>query len=157
MAPKADTQISVRPAEPSDAPRWIALRTALWPTSDPNEHAAEAAAFFAGTLGEPEAVLLAVGPDDAIVGFAEVSRRPYADGCPTSPVGYLEGWYVEPKVRHQGVGRALLEAVEQWARRLGCRELGSDTELENEGSAAAHRALGFEEVAVLRCFRKALD
>jgi hypothetical protein len=35
-------------------------------------------------------------------------------------------------------------------------EFASDAVADNAGAAAAHRALGFEEVVVVRCFRKAL-
>lgn len=105
----------------------------------------------------PEAVLVAAaGRSQSIVGFAEISRRAYAEGCETSPVGFLEGWYVAPEYRQQGVGRALVAAVEVWAQSLGCREFASDALAENTISAAAHRALGFEEVVIIRCFRKGL-
>jgi aminoglycoside 6'-N-acetyltransferase I len=107
----------------------------------------------------PEIVLLAMstGPGGRVIGFAEVSRRLYAEGCESSPVGFLEGWYVVPERRHQGVGRALVEAAERWARELGCTEFASDALAENLDSAAAHRALGFQEVEVIRCFRKDLS
>lgn len=106
----------------------------------------------------PEAVFVAVDAADPSVlrGFAEVSRRAYAEGCETSPVGFLEGWYVVPGARRRGVGRALVEAAERWARGKGCREFASDALADNEVSAAAHEALGFEEVEVIRCFRKEL-
>ena len=35
-----------------------------------------------------------------------------ADGCTTHPVGYVEGWYVDPDVRRKGVGKALVAAAE---------------------------------------------
>lgn len=56
----------------------------------------------------------------------------------------------------QGAGRALVAAAEVWAREQGCREFASDTELENTESAAAHRALGFDDAGAIRCFRKVL-
>ena len=154
--------IQIRHVEPSDADQWRGLRTALWPDEDPVSLAAEVTAFFAqprqasGIL--PEAVLVAVEPggSPALIGFAELSRRVYAEGCATSPVGYLEGWYVVPRRRRQGVGRALVAAAETWARDQGCHEFASDALADNLGSAAAHRALGFEEVEVIRCFRKDL-
>ena len=71
-------------------------------------------------------------------------------------MAYLEGWYVEPGSRRQGVGRALVAAAEQWAIEQECTEFGSDALLDNLTSAAAHRALGFEETVQLRCFRKAI-
>ena len=97
---------------------------------------------------------MACSDDATLVGFAEVSRRAGAEGCEPGPVAYLEGWYVAPDFRRSGVGRALVAAGEAWARAEGLRELASDTELANEASAAAHRALGFDEVAIIRCFRK---
>lgn len=90
------------------------------------------------------------------LGFAELSLRPCAEGCTTSPVAYLEGWYVTPDARHRGVGRRLIEAAEDWGRRQGCGELASDTTLDNTVSAAAHGAAGFEDAGIVRCFRKGL-
>lgn len=146
----------VRPARPEDAGEWALLRQALWPAESAHELAAEAEAFF--TSGDPllRAVLLVETGDGALAGFAELSLRPYAEDCKTSPVTFLEGWYVLPSARRQGVGRALVAAAEVWAREQGCREFASDTELDNTESAAAHRALGFEDAGAIRCFRKDL-
>jgi aminoglycoside 6'-N-acetyltransferase I len=154
--------IYIRPAELTDVEQWAGLRVALWPDESPSTLAAEAAWFFAGPPegagALPEAVLVAAagGPASRLVGFAEVSRRAYAEGCGTSPVGFLEGWYVVPDCHRTGIGRALVRAAEQWARRTGCREFASDALAENTGGTAAHLALGFEEVEVIRCFRKGL-
>jgi aminoglycoside 6'-N-acetyltransferase I len=107
----------------------------------------------------PEAVLVAVQSTARgdLLGFAELSRRAYAEGCDTSPVGFLEGWFVVADHREQGIGGALVRAAEAWARALGCREFASDALADNTVSARAHQALGFDEVAVIRCFRKALE
>ncbi|HEX8851962.1 MAG TPA: GNAT family N-acetyltransferase, partial [Pyrinomonadaceae bacterium] len=91
-----------------------------------------------------------------VVGFAELSVRSYAEGCDSGRVAYLEGWFVESTHRGRGVGRALVAAAEDWGRTLGCTEFASDTELDNRSSAAAHVALGFEEVDRIICFRKTL-
>jgi aminoglycoside 6'-N-acetyltransferase I len=107
--------------------------------------------------GLTHAVLIA--RDDADprpLGFAEVSLRSYAEGCLTSPVGYLEGWYVAEHARRRGVGAALLAAGERWAASKGCSEFASDAELDNPTSLDAHAALGFEPVADIRCFRKSI-
>jgi aminoglycoside 6'-N-acetyltransferase I len=145
---------TVRPVTPADAAVWLALRCALWPDGAA-EHPAETAAFFAGEAAEPLAVLLAEA-DGTVVGLVELSLRPFADGCDSSPVGYVEGWYVVPERRRCGIGRTLLAAAAAWARDQGCSELASDTEVDNAVSTAAHLALGFEEVAVIRCFRRPL-
>jgi aminoglycoside 6'-N-acetyltransferase I len=148
---------SVRPATESDAPAWIRMRVALWPEDNAVGHAREVEQFFAGKLRLPLEVLLAIDHSGAAVGFAELSIRAYAEDCVTDRVAYLEGWYVAPGVRRQGVGRALIAAAEKWARAQGCSEFGSDALIENETSAAAHRALGFVETAQIRFFRKPLS
>jgi GNAT superfamily N-acetyltransferase len=140
------------------------MRDALWPAEDGNStHGGEVGAFFAAaTPGAgllPEAVLVAVDDDatpPAIVGFVELTRRRYAEGCSTTPVGFLEGWYVVPEYRRRGVGRALVAASEAWAASLGCKEFASNALADNDMSTKAHTSLGFEEVEVIRCFRKSL-
>jgi aminoglycoside 6'-N-acetyltransferase I len=102
-----------------------------------------------------EAVPLAIDGARA-VGFAELNIRPYAEGCTSDRVAYLEGWYVRPEARRRGLGAALIAAAERWALGWGCSELASDALYDNTVSHAAHRALGFEEVETIRCFRKSL-
>lgn len=148
--------ITVRPAQPSDAPAWLVLRRALWPEGSETEHREEVERFFTGATSEPLAVLLAEDGAGCPVGFAELSIRAYAEGCRDDRVAYLEGWFVVPVARRRGVGRALIGAAEEWGRSQGCREFASDTQLDNDTGAAAHRALGFTEVGVVRCFRKEL-
>jgi aminoglycoside 6'-N-acetyltransferase I len=152
--------LHVRPATTADRSSWLVLRERLWPTPPEEEsvHSAEIDAFFAGDTRVASVVLLVV-PGEATaepVGFAELSLRSAVEGCHTDPVAYLEGWYVEPSFRRQGVGAALIRAAEAWARALGCTEMGSDVELDNAGSLAAHARLGFQEVERVVLFRKDL-
>lgn len=148
--------IHVRSATPADAESWLAMRHALWPDGSEAEHRAEIEEYFAGRANEPQEVLLAEDDAGRPLGLAELSLRAYAEDCTTSPVAYLEGWYVAPDARRRGVGRRLIEAAEDWGRRQGCRELASDTTPDNTISAAAHRAAGFEDAGLVRCFRKSL-
>ena len=133
------------------------MRQALWPEDGSDSHAQEIDEYFAGKLTNPLTVLLAIDSGKTAVGFAELSIRNYAEDCVTDRVAYLEGWYVAPSSRRQGVGRALIEAAEQWASAQGCTEFGSDALLDNATSAAAHHALGFTETVQIRCFRKMLE
>lgn len=148
--------ITVRSARRGDAAAWLQLRHALWPEGSETEHREEIERFFAGDAREPFAVLLAEEGAGCAVGLAELSIRAYAEGCSSDRVAYLEGWFVVPKARGRGVGRALIAAAEEWGRSQGCREFASDAQPDNEVSAAAHRALGFVEVGLVRCFRKDL-
>ena len=143
----------VRPVAAADDGAWLRMRCALWPEGA-TAHAAEIQQFFAGTRREPRHVLLVLDAGGIPVGFVELSLRAYAEGCVSDRVAYVEGWYVEPHARRLGAGAALIRAAEDWGRSQGCIELGSDAVVENILSARAHRALGFSEVAVIRCFRK---
>jgi len=145
----------VRPATPEDSASWLKMRQALWPEGA-SDYPFEIASYFAGRLREPLRVLLAFDDQGKSLGFVELNIRNYAEGCDTDQVAYLEGWYVVPEARCQGVGRALVQAAEEWARVEGCSEFASDTVFDNDISAAAHRALGFTEVVQMRCFRKSL-
>lgn len=125
------------------------MRTALWP----DHTAADRDAW----LARPDAVVLVAEREPGrLVGFAELGLRSYADGCDSSPVPYLEGWWVDTAARRQGVGRALMAAAEAWARAQGYAELASDTPITNLVSRAAHARLGFVEVERAVLFRKAL-
>ena len=145
----------IRPVEQGDAAIWERMRSALWPGHSEN-HAVEIAEFLSSIRRNPLAVLLACSGAGTPVGFVELSIRPYAEGCETDRVAFVEGWYVEPSHRGKGVGAALIPAAEEWGRANTCTELGSDTQLWNEPSIAAHKALGFEEVERLVAFRKTL-
>lgn len=131
------------------------MRTALWPHGS-GEHPQEIEDHLANA-SERSVVLVAEHPRAAgLAGFAEAGLRDVADGCASSPVAYLEGWYVDPALRRSGVGRALVEAVERWARDLALVELASDSELEKTAGQGAHLALGFQQVGRVVQYRKSL-
>lgn len=147
--------MEVRSATANDADAWLRMRVALWP-DDPREHRAAIDRYFSGHRHEPAEVLIALAEGGAAIGFAELSIRNIVDSCATDRVGYLEGWYVDPACRRQGVGRALVRAAEQWASAQGCTEFASDALIDNDVSRAGLVALGFEETGQVRNFRKNL-
>ena len=129
------------------------MRLLLWPDCPPDQHARE----MRESLGRPaSAVFVAARPTAGLCGFLEAAIRPYAEGCQTSSVGYIEGWYVDADVRQQGVGRELVRAAERWAGSQGFQEMASDTEVGNDESQKAHVALGYKETSRLVHFRKRL-
>jgi len=145
--------MSVREPEDRDWSEWLRMRCALWPDDSPQEH--ERGMREWRSRGDA-AVFLALRANGSPCGFVEVGTRQYADGCLTSPVGYIEGWYVDADVRRQGIGRALLRVAESWARARGYREMASDARLDNTVSHAAHARAGYAEVERLIVFRKSL-
>jgi aminoglycoside 6'-N-acetyltransferase I len=64
---------------------------------------------------------------------------------------------VDPDLRQRGVGAALFAAAERWALEAGFTEIGSDAETHNAVSIAAHKALGYDEVLRIVCFRRTLE
>lgn len=137
----------------SDDAEWLRMRLVIWSDDSPAEHAAGMTQW----LARPDTVVLvAARPEGGLAGFAEVGTRPYADGCDSSPVAYLEGWYVDAGARRQGVGTGLVLAAETWARARGLTEFASDALLENLTSHRAHEALGFVEVERAVRYRKPL-
>ena len=146
---------TIRAVRPDDTETWLDLRCALWPEGSRDEHREEIGEFFKG-IQDAQAVLLAEETDGRIVGMAELSIRSYAEGCTTNRVAYLEGWYVVPEFRGKKIGRQLVEAAEDWGRVHGCCEFASDSYPDNKGSIAAHLALGFDDIGLIRCFKKDL-
>src|SRR5688572_30190641 len=147
--------MTIKEVQPGDSAAWESMRQLLWPSA-PGEHAREITAYFQGNRKNPAEVFIACEEAGRPIGFVELSIRNYAEGCDSGRVAYIEGWYVSPDARRRGVGAALVAQAEAWAKSQGCFELGSDCELENAESTAAHRALGFEEVVRTISFRKGL-
>jgi aminoglycoside 6'-N-acetyltransferase I len=130
----------------------------LWPDGALAEHREDAALILVGAPPSTMPLVVFVAEaDGVVVGFIEVGLRSHADGCDTrQPVGFIEGWYVEPTHRGKGVGRALMRAAENWARSQGCDEVASDTWIDHESSQRAHEALGFEVVDRCVNYKKGL-
>jgi len=152
--------MEIRPVQQADAEEWLRMRLALYDETAPEKEASEIAHFLADPprplMPTLHAVFVYPRVDGGLCGMVEVSIRPYADGCDTNNVGYLEAWYVDPDMRHQGIGRGLVQAAEDWARDQGCHEIASDTDLENVISQAAHQQLGFAAVGRIVQFCKQL-
>ena len=144
----------IREIVESDRADWVRLREALWPGSL-SDHDAETRNYFEEPPKEP-IVFVAEG-DGQLVGFLELDYRKYAPGCSSSPVPFIEGLYVEPRLQRRGIGRALIKAAEACARAAGHHEIASDAEIENADGIAAHVALGYEEVERVVCFRRSLS
>jgi len=146
--------VTIREITENDRGEWVRLRDALWPGSL-WDHDHETRKHFDARADRP--IVFVADAGGRLVGFLELDFRKYAPGCTSSPVPFIEGWYVEPAMRGRGVGRALIDAAETHARASGHREIASDAELENTGGIAAHGAVGYEEVERTVCFRKSLS
>jgi aminoglycoside 6'-N-acetyltransferase I len=143
----------VRRYRDSDWAEWLRMTVGLFPDEAVEELIAGMLTFRVRT---DAALFVAERKDGSLAGYVEVGERPYADGCATAPVGYIEEWHVDPDVRRRGVGRALLSAAEEWALARGYDEMASDALLDNVESHRAHERSGYEEVERAVRFRKQL-
>ena len=109
----------------ADADAWARMAATLWPTEDAGVLLGEIDALVAR---EDYAAFGAKRPSGEFVGFIEVGARSVAEGCATSPVGYIEGMWVDAAARRRGIARQLVDAAIAWSRSRGYRELGSDTQ-----------------------------
>ncbi len=138
-----------------DQPGWLGLRRLLWSDCTSEEHRTE----MASALAQPERFIqfVAYGESMQPIGLAEASiRHDYVNGTESSPVAFLEGVFVVPSHRRQGIARQLIANIVGWAIARGCLELASDAPVENEPSHALHAALGFTETERVVFFRQSL-
>ncbi len=139
---------------PEDCAEWVSLALALWPYE--TEHDMREL-FLKRIPSEKDKTVLCREENGEAIAFIDLSiREEYVEGSSSSPVGYVEGIYVKPEYRKQGIARELLRLGEEWSRAHGCAEYASDTELENTESQAFHFRAGFEEAHKIVHFIKKL-
>src|SRR5436190_22561604 len=93
--PSRQSPHPIRPYTDHDRRDYQRMRLALWPDCDD--------ADIDPWIARPDATtLLATRSDGALCGFVEVGARSHAEQCETSPVGFIEGWYVDPDARARG-------------------------------------------------------
>ena len=121
------------------------------------------ATHFSLTSGQVEAgdgaFVIAV-LDDAAVGCGAVRRL---DGT----TGELKRMYVDPSVRGRGIGRALVDALEREARRLGMTNVVLETGTRLAPAIKLYEAMGYARIPLFGeyvsspltslCFGKSLE
>ena len=143
--------MDVRALVEGDRNEMLRLLRAMYPDVDPVIEFDELTTQRPGT-----GVFVIARDDSALGGYVEIGTRAYAEGCDSSPVAYVEAWYVDDDLRRQGWGSKLFAAAEKWARSHGLTEIASDVRIDNPPSIAAHLALGYIEVERIACFAKRL-
>ena len=143
----------IRKATVNDAFCVAKLAIQMWEDNTIEGLTADLAEIISG----PESAVFLLYDGEKAVGFAQCQlRHDYVEGTDSSPVGYLEGIFVEEAYRNKGCAKELLKQCEAWAKGMGCTEFASDCELTNTGSLAFHLKMGFEEANRVICFTKRL-
>ncbi|WP_338016216.1 aminoglycoside 6'-N-acetyltransferase [Metasolibacillus meyeri] len=143
----------LKQATVEEAQQVALLAQRLWPDNEVSDLQVE----MAQLLHKKDVFIVLAYAAEQAIGFAQCQLRyDYVEGTETSPVGYLEGVYVEKGARLQGLAKKLIAACEEWARQQGCTEFASDCELDNQDSLNMHLQLGFNEANRVICFTKKL-
>ena len=113
--------------------------------------AEQAAARLAACQGIETTMLAEV--DGQVAGFACLRLVPYMSG--DEPYAELTDLFVAPAYRRRGVGRVLIERIEQMARAGGAAEVIILTGFDNAPAQGLYRALGYGDYAL--ALRKRLE
>jgi aminoglycoside 6'-N-acetyltransferase I len=149
-----ENEMTIRTAGLADIQILAELQLMLWPEHTLEEMKSE----MQKVITSPEGVVFLAFINRMPAGFAECRlRRDYVEGTRTSPVGYLEGIFVRPEYRRQGVALSLIQHCEQWALKHECSEFASDCEQKNPASIAFHSKAGFTEVNRSVCYSKKIN
>lgn len=130
---------------------WKAMRSDLFPGLESSFHDRETKMILES---DDRRCLLVRAPNGDMVGFLEVSLRNLVDGCLGGPVGYIEGIYLVAEFRGLGLGGVLTDAAAEWFASKGCRDMATDTEIDNEAAQEFWSDLGFEETWRVVQYRK---
>lgn len=140
--------------QPKDFEALFSMAKKLWKDFQENE----LIELLEGAV-EMEKVSIYIAKNNSnAIGFAIFSiRSDYVEGAVKSPTGYLEGVFVEEAYRKSGLARRFMVLGEKWCESKNCKQIGSDTWLDNAASREFHKKLGFKEEEELVHFIKDIE
>lgn len=153
--------MEIRRADPNDVARVRELRLrALESDPDAFGETLERArtrpeADYAEWIESPDnGMFVAADADGSLVGMAVGAPAPVDDR--PRPAALFAMW-VAPEARGQGVGGALVEAVEGWARSKGYARIGLGVASTNEPAIRLYARLGFVDLGDTYPLREGSD
>ncbi len=141
---------TLREARPEDALALAELAGQLGYPSSPEEIARRLEEILEHGHG---AVFVAEGEDGSAVGWIHVYYCPTLIADKEAEIG---GLVVDEGHRSKGIGAALVEKAEGWARAQGCRTLIVRANVIRHRAHKFYERLGFVEVKTQKVFRKSL-
>lgn len=146
--PEAESPLRVRRASREDASRVAELSGQLgYPaTSDEMRHR-----LGAILQDERHALFVAEVADGPVVGWVHVFTNPLVVAEALAELG---GLIVDERYRGAGVGRRLMQQVEQWAHERGCRAVVLRSNVVRQEAHRFYERLGYRVVKTQRAFRK---
>jgi ribosomal protein S18 acetylase RimI-like enzyme len=98
-------------------------------------------------------LLVAQQGERNVVGWIHVQATYLLEADPRAEIW---GLVVSESARGSGAGRALVEAAEQWATRLGLDVMGIRSNIVREGARGFYEHLGYKVTKTQNAFRKRL-
>jgi GNAT superfamily N-acetyltransferase len=108
--------------------------------------------FLADVANSGYSFLFVVAAGDRTVGFISGELR---QGSPTflsKTWASVDDVFVEPEYRNRGMGRALLQSVQSWAKERGADGISLQVAAANSRGRKFYEDLGFREVSVYQVF-----
>lgn len=140
--------LQIRPAIPDDAAPLAELATQLGYPSKPEQMAQRLALL--PSLGSQVFVALLA---ERVAGFVQVSPHfPFLMDCAAEVAALV----VDEQWRGRGIGHALLQAAEAWARQQGYSTMHVRTNIVRERAHAFYRREGYEVIKTALTFAKRL-
>lgn len=155
LLPYSGLVMKTRLATPEDARTLAALNHHvhdLHVAAEPDRYSATddaaVAAQFRTFIDDPATEVLLVEREGAPAGYVVVVgvERPSQAFAPARRWALIDQIAVAPSARRTGVGRALMDAAAQSARRRGYPELQLDVRAHNEGARKFYESLGYQAV-----------
>jgi 3'(2'), 5'-bisphosphate nucleotidase len=146
--------LRIRPARWSDRRAILALAVAMGRHDDLAEHA-DPMQQLSAVLRRSEARVLVAESANEVVGYAEIHRR--STTLHAGDEAWLSALAVAPARRGQGIGTALLGAVEDAARELGCVRIDLESALERGRAHGFYRRAGYAERMAAARFRREVE
>ena len=141
---------TIRPARPEDAPALAPLASQLgYPSTT-----ADMDSRLALILPDPAQLVAVVEVSGQVVGWIHAALYLTLE---SGAAVELRGLVIDEKHRGTGLGRALTEHAEEWARGRGARTIRLRSNVIRDGAHAFYQHLGYSVVKTQHAFRKTLD
>ena len=140
----------IRPMIEADAGRVAELTTQLGYPADPETLVSRLAEVRTRVADE---VLVAVDADDVPIGWIHVARLALLE---ESDLACINGLVVDEDHRSQGIGAALVEAAEEWAREQGATEIMVRSRSARVRAHRFYERIGYVEIKRSHVFSKSI-
>jgi RimJ/RimL family protein N-acetyltransferase len=144
---------TVRPAEPADAGPLVELAEQVgaepqaWLiTGGDWRSAGEERRYLRSVRRYRHAAVFVAETNGTIIGRLSVARDPHPASEHVADVGLM----VADAYRRRGIGRALMEGAEAWARSVGVRKIELHVFPHNEAALVLYDRLGYRQVGIRR-------